>query len=135
MQNKVMPNIKLYRRHMNIFWWGSRWVHVKFILRELTSICVALYALVFLWYVWSVLKGPEAYQQSLTVLGSPVAVAVHLLLLAGLIFHSITWFNLAPKAMEIKLGRKRVPAVAILSGNYIGWVLISIGLVWLVAAG
>ena len=135
MQNKVMPNIKMYRRHMNIFWWANRWIHVKFILRELTSICVAFYSILLLFFVRSVLSGPEDYDMFVSALRSPVLIIIHLLLLVGLIFHSISWFNLAPQAMVLKMGRNKVPALAIALVNYLGWVLISVVVVWLVIAG
>ncbi len=134
MQKKVMPNVKMYKRHMNIFWWANRWIHIKFISRELTSICVALYSLVLLFYVWTVLKGPEEFEAFSSAMRSPVVLVLHVLLLGGLLLHSITWFNLAPKAMVIKLGRKNVPGMVIVLMNYVAWVVISLILVWLLMA-
>lgn len=132
MQKKVMPNVKMYKRHMNIFWWANRWIHIKFIARELTSICVAVYSILLLFYAWSVLKGPEAFETFSSAMRSPAVLVLHVLLLGGLLFHSITWFNLAPKAMVIKLGKNNVPGIVIALMNYIGWVVISVVLVWLV---
>lgn len=132
MQKKVMPNVKMYRRHMNIFWWVGRWTHIKFIARELTSICVAVYSMVLLFYVWAVLKGPEAFEMFSEAMRSPAVIVLHLLLLGGLLFHSISWFGLAPKAMVIKSGEERVPDMAIVLMNYVGWVLISVLLAWLI---
>lgn len=129
-----MPNVKMYKRHMNIFWWANRWIHIKFISRELTSICVALYSLVLLFYVWTVLKGPEEFEAFSSAMRSPVVLVLHVLLLGGLLLHSITWFNLAPKAMVIKLGRKNVPGMVIVLMNYVAWVVISLILVWLLMA-
>jgi fumarate reductase subunit C len=132
MQKKLLPNIKMYRRHINIFWWANRWIHIKFIARELTSICVAVYCLILLFFVWAILRGPEAYAAFTSTMRSPAVIVLHILLLGGLLFHSITWFNLAPKAMVIKLGEKNVPGIFIALMNYVGWVVISIVLVWLV---
>lgn len=129
-----MPNVKMYKRHMNIFWWANRWIHIKFISRELTSVCVAIYSLVLLLYVWAVLKGPEEFEAFASVMRSPVVLVLHVLLLGGLLFHSITWFNLAPKAMVIKLAGKNVPGMVIALMNYVAWVVISLVLVWLVVA-
>lgn len=134
MQKKVMPNVKMYKRPMNIFWWANRWIHIKFISRELTSICVAVYSLVLLLYVWAVLKGPEEFEAFASVMRSPVVLVLHVVVLGGLMFHSVTWFNLAPKAMVIKFGTKKVPGWVIALMNYVGWVVISLVLVWLVVA-
>jgi fumarate reductase subunit C len=41
------------------------------------------------------------------------------------LFHSITWFNLAPKAMAVRLRGKRVPDVVVAGLNYGAWLLLS----------
>ena len=50
--------------------------------------------------------------------------------LFGLIYHSITWFNLAPKAIVVKIGKHRVPDILIMLSNYIGWLVISVIIGW-----
>jgi fumarate reductase subunit C len=131
MQKKIMPNVKMYKRRMNIFWWANRWIHMKFIARELTSVCVAVYVIVLLYYVRAAMKGQEAFESFTGVLQSPIVVLVHIVLLGGLIFHSITWFNLAPKAMVIKVGEKNIPGVVIALMNYGGWAVVSMAIAWL----
>lgn len=122
----------MYRRPMNIFWWANRWIHIRFIARELTSICVAVYSMVLLWFVWAVLKSAEEFEAFTSFMASPVVIVLHVLILGGLLFHSITWFNLAPKAMVIKLGKENVPGMAVAVMNYVGWAIISVVLVWLI---
>ncbi len=135
MRKQVMANVKMYKRHMNIFWWANRWIHIKFIARELTSICVAAYAVILLFYVRAALNGPEAFEEFAALLKSPIVIAVHVLMLGGLLFHSITWFNLAPKAMVIKVGENNVPGMVIALMNYLGWIAISLFFVWLFMKG
>jgi fumarate reductase subunit C len=131
MQKKVLPNVKMYKRRMNIFWWSKRWIHIKLIARELTSVCVAVYVIVLLYYVRAAMQGQEAFESFTAILQSPVIVLAHMVLLGGLVFHSITWFNLAPKAMVIKIGEKNIPGVVIALMNYGGWVVVSIAIAWL----
>ena len=69
-----------------------------------------------------------------SIMQSPLVIVVHAIALVGLLFHSITWFNLAPQAMVIKIGDKNIPGVVITLMNYIGWVVISVGLIWLLAS-
>jgi fumarate reductase subunit C len=135
MFRQVLSNTKTFRKRYHIFWWTHRWIHVKFILRELTSICVAGYAIVFLFYIRAILKGPEAFEAFTAAMRSPFAIILHVLALGGLLFHSITWFNLAPKAMVIKLGDKNIPGVLIALANYAGWIIISLSLAWLFLQG
>lgn len=132
MQKVIRPNVKLYRRPYHIFWWANRWIHVKFIARELTSLCVAGYVMVLLYYVYSLRTGPNEFEAFASILQSPVVIVLHVLALGGLLFHSITWFNLAPKAMVVKVGEKNLPGVVIALMNYAGWVVISAALIWLV---
>src|SRR5260221_69520 len=126
---------KTYKKRMSIFWWASRWSHIKFISRELTSVFVGGYAFVFLMYVRSILQGPEAFQKFSSLMRSPLMIVVHVIAFVGLLFHSITWFNLAPQAMGIKIGDKNIPGVVIALMNYGGWVVISFVLVWLLSQG
>jgi fumarate reductase subunit C len=41
------------------------------------------------------------------------------------LFHAITWFNLTPKAMVLRLSGKRVADWVILGLNYAAWLLLS----------
>ncbi len=132
MQKRILPNVKMYKRRMNIFWWMNRWIHIKFIARELTSVCVAVYVLVLLFYVRSAINGQESFEAFSARLQSPVFIAAHVLMLGGLLFHSVTWFNLAPKALVIRVGENKIPGIVIALLNYAGWVVISVALAWLI---
>jgi fumarate reductase subunit C len=68
-------------------------------------------------------------------LQNPILVALNILSFFFVIFHAITWFNLAPKAMAIRLGGKRVPGMLIAAPNYVAWLVISAAIVWLVLRG
>ena len=131
MENTVEKRLKPFVREIPIFWWTRRWVDLRFVLRELTSVCVAVYCLIFLFYVRSVLLGPEAYGAFIEQMNSPYMIILSIVLLPGLFFHSITWFNLAPKAMVIKVGTMRIPDMMIAAANYTGWLVVSVVLFWL----
>src|SRR5688572_1543819 len=122
---------KTYKKRMSIFWWASRWAHIKFISRELTSVFVAGYVILFMFYIRSILQGPEAFEGFSSLLRSPYMIGLHMIALLALLFHSVTWFNLAPKALVIKIGNKNVPGIVIALMNYGGWLVISIALIWL----
>ena len=115
-----------------IFWWTRRWVDIRFITRELTSVCVAAYAVVLVFYVRAIIQGPEAFAGFLELLANPFVIFLHVFALLGLLYHSITWFNLAPKAMVIKLGEFRIPDILIAVMNYAGWAFVSVAIFWLV---
>ena len=41
------------------------------------------------------------------------------------LFHAVTWFNLTPTAMVVRLRGKRVPDWVILGSNYAAWLVLS----------
>jgi len=48
------------------------------------------------------------------------------------VFHAITWFNLAPSAMPVRLGGRRVPDAMVAAPSYVAWIVISAFVSWLV---
>ena len=121
---------RLYRTRMPIFWWVHKRAHVRFILRELTSLFVAFYALGLVWLVRALAEGPAAYAAFLEALQTPAALVFNAFGFAMLLFHSVTWFNLAPKAMVVQVGERRLPGALIAGGNYAAWLVVSAGLAW-----
>ncbi len=117
---------------MPIFWWARKWIHVQFITRELTSVFVAFYAIELLFLLRTLTLGPESYDAFLAWLQTPLALGLNTIALLMILFHSITWFNLAPKALVIRVGEVRIPPVAIAGSNYIGWVVFSAALTWFI---
>lgn len=126
---------KWYRRRMSVWWWMWKWSYTKFVLRELTSVFVGLFAVVTLWQLRALSAGPEAYAQFLARLESPFFLALHGFAMLFILFHSITWFNLAPKAMVVRLGGKRVPDFVIAGWNYAAWLVASAAVAWILLRG
>ena len=119
-----------YRPRTPIFWWLEKFAYVKFIVREMTSIAVA-YAAVFLLAVYWVLSRGEAAWESFVIrLQHPIVVVFHALMLLPLLIHSITWLNLAPRALVVRLGEKRVPDHMVLAGHYFAWLAASAVVFW-----
>ena len=114
-----------YRPKVSTYWWLGKWPYVKFILRELSSVAVAWTVGLILLQVWSLIRGQEAYLRFEHVMSSPWMIALNVIAFAFLLLHSITWFNLAPKAMVVRVGGKRLPAVLISGPQYLAWVVIS----------
>ena len=122
-----------HRRRIPIFWWTRKWVYTKFILRELTSQPVMYVALFLVANVWFLGRGPEVYETFLGWLAHPAALVFHLLVLAGLVFHTVTWLNLAPKALVLRIRGREVPSAAVLAAHYGAWLALSGLLLWLLA--
>ena len=53
---------------------------------------------------------------------------IFILLFLFMLYHSITWFNLAPKAIVIRLGANKIPAFVIAGLNYGAWIVFTIAI-------
>jgi fumarate reductase subunit C len=114
-----------YRRRVSVWWWLQNRAYTGFVLRELTCVFVAIFAAVSLWQLWAVAQGPHAYARFLARLGTPLFIVLHGVVFVFVLLHSITWFNLAPTAMVVRLRGKRVPDWVIVGLNYAAWLALS----------
>jgi fumarate reductase subunit C len=97
--------------------------YTKFITRELTSLAVGYAAVLVVVQLWVMSRGPAAYERFLTILASPAVVAFHILVFLLILFHTVTWLNLAPQALVVRLGGRRVPDRVVLAGHYVAWLV------------
>lgn len=121
-----------HRRRMPIFWWLRKWRYFRFIARELTSVLVAYAVLLLLAEVLAVARGPDAHAAFRAWLARPPVLIAHAVVLLGLLFHTVTWLNLAPRALVVRLGRRRIPPRAVLVAHYAAWIGVSALLVLLI---
>lgn len=126
---------KGYRVRMSTYWWTHRWAYLKFTLREISSIFVAWFVLETLIQINALIGGPAAYADFQEFMRNPIVIALNVISLFFVLFHVFTWFNLAPKAMAVRLGGKRVPSFLIAGPNYVAWVVVSVVVAWLVLRG
>lgn len=124
-----------HRARMPIFWWLRKLAYTRFIVRELTSVFVAYAALLLLVEVRALRAGPEAFAAFTGWLRQPLVIGGHVLVLLALLFHTVTWLNLAPRALVVRLGRWRVPGRAVLVGHYLAWLALSAVVLWGVGVG
>lgn len=95
-------------------WWQRNPFFVRYMLREVTALAVAAYAIVLLVGLICLTNGAFAFQSWLNVLRSPLSIALHLLLLVAMVYHSWTWFEIMPKTMPpMYSGGKRVAGAVI----------------------
>jgi fumarate reductase subunit C len=117
-----------YQRAMAPTWWLSNRAYFLFIVRELTSVFIAAYLVLFLLMLRKLAVGREAYEAYLRFLSTPGMFAFHVLALAAALYHTVTWFNLSPMAMRVRFGEKRVPPAVVVGVNYVAWIVLSLAL-------
>jgi fumarate reductase subunit C len=121
-----------HRPHVSVYWWLGQRQYSKFILRELSSVFVAYFVVMTLIQLSALKDGPDAYADFQRIMQSPAIIAISAIAFLFVLFHTITWFNLAPSAMPVRLGGKRVPAVLVAAPSYVMWIVISAIVCWLV---
>ena len=121
-----------YRRPVSTWWWLKKRTYFVFVMRELSSIFIAWFVVFLLVLVAAVGRGGTAYQAFLDFAASPVVVAVNVVTFAFVVLHTVTWFSLTPKAMDVRLGGRPLPASAVIASQYVGLAVVSACVVWLV---
>ena len=63
------------------------------------------------------------------------ALQALVLALLFVLLHSVTWFNLAPKAMVVRLKGKRMPDALVAGANYAAWLVLSAAVAFFLLRG
>lgn len=119
------------RTRVSTYWWLTRRSYLAFIARELSSVFVAWFVVYLLRLIRAVAQGPSAYERFLDWSAHPSVLLLNLVTLFFVMFHAITWFNLAPQAMVVRLRGKRLPGSLITASNYAAWAAASALVAWL----
>jgi fumarate reductase subunit C len=101
------------------------------LMRELSSIFIAWFVVYVLLLVRAISQGDVAYREFLEWSRAPAVSSLNLITLLFAVFHAVTWFNLAPQAMVVRVRGQRVPGRWIAAANYAAWTLVSAFLAWL----
>ncbi len=128
MSEQPTQKSKEYIRPMPANWWLKKKTYFLFMVRELTCVFVGGYAF-FLLLLVARAGDQQAFNSLLT---HPLSVALHIVALPMVLYHSITWFNLTPKVMVVWRGEERVNPLLIAGSNYVVWIVASILVAWLV---
>ena len=100
--------------------------YLRYMAREITCIFIGAYTLVLLVGLARLAQGREAYEAFLQALASPASIAFQVATLVLAVYHTVTWFNVTPKALPLQLGEEFVPNGAIAGAHYAGWAVLSV---------
>ena len=123
-----------YIRPVNTTTWYMRNGRYKvYVLRELSSFLVAFYTFLTICGLAALSDSAERWDAFLAWQQSTSMVVVHgFALLYFLFFQTFPWFKLAPKAMPIQLGEKKLPDGYIIGAHYVAWLAVTVFVFWLV---
>ena len=120
------------RRKLSTYWWLEKRAYVAFILREGSCMFVAWFVVYLLLMVRRVLQGDAAYQEFLAWSARPSVLVLNIISFAFLVFHAITFFDAAPRALSVHVGKTRVPERIVGVSHYAAWLVASLLVFWLV---
>lgn len=123
-----MSTARPYTRAVPRTWWLRKASYLRYMLRELTCVLIGAWSGWLIYGLVALARGPAAWQQFTAGLASPLGIACQLAVLAGALYHSVTWFALAPRTMPLRLGGHRVPAWWITLGHYVIAALVAVTL-------
>ena len=123
------------RQRVSTYWWLEKPAYFAFILRESTCLFVAWFAIYLLLLIKALVDGPAAYQAFMAWSAAPWMILLNVVSFALLVFHAITFFDAAPQALVVHLGKTRVPGQLVLLGHYAAWIAASAAVVWLLLRG
>jgi len=90
-------------------WWKRDAYFIRYMVREVTAVFVAAYAVILLFGLVRLAQGEAAFNGWLQYLKTPWMLVFHLIVLATFVYHTWSWFNIMPKTMPIMfVGGKRV---------------------------
>ena len=102
-------------------------------LREVTCLLVAYYSFLTISGLAALAQGPEQWAAFLAGQQTTGMVIWHIIaLLYFTVYQTFGWFQLAPKAMPLMIGEKKVEARTIIIGHYAVWAVVSLFILWFV---
>jgi len=125
---------KPYVRAMTWRWIVRHPRYVRYMVREFSCLFIGGWTLLMVWGLKQLAEGPAAWAAFLECLKSPGSIAFHVLALGFAIYHSITWFNLTPKALPLQIGEGFVPDAAIAGAHFAAWAALSLAVLYLAGA-
>src|SRR5262245_60120396 len=114
-----------YRAPVPLLWWLKRRSYLMFVAREVSSLFVAWFVVFLLLLVRAVAQGPAAYERFLDLSANPFVLGLNVVALLFVLLHTVTWFNLAPSAMVVKVRGRRLPAMLIVAAHFAAWAAVS----------
>ena len=115
----------VFVRKVRRFWWLDTAPFRRFVIRELTSVFVAVYSVILLLFLLALSRGRAAYEGFLRWLDLPAIVVLHVVILVAVLYHTVTSIQLASQIQEVRLSGKVLPRSFLAGGLTAGWVVAS----------
>ncbi len=116
---------KPYYERPSSTWWLKRWPYTFFMLREISSVFIAGYGVLLVVLAMQVYGGSSHLADYVNFLDSPLMFVVHAIVLVFALLHTITFFNLTPKAVVVRIGERKLSTLMLVAPIYTAWLVVS----------
>lgn len=118
---------KPYQKPQPANWYMENTFFKVYMLRELTSVPVALAALNLFWGIAALAQPTiDSWHNWLEWQTNPLFILFNLIAIVAALFNSVKWFEAMPKAIRIQKGDKFVPDNLMIMGNWVAFAGISV---------
>ncbi|PHM24276.1 fumarate reductase subunit FrdC [Xenorhabdus budapestensis] len=100
---------KPYVRGMEPNWWHKLGFYRFYMLREGTAIPTVWFSILVLYGLFALKGGPENWAGFVSFLQNPLVLLINVITLLASLLHTKTWFELAPKALNIIIKSEKIP--------------------------
>ena len=103
---------KKYVRPMTVTWWQKLDFYKAYMLREATSIFAVWFCIVLLYGVLCLASNPMpglGILSFIEFLRNPIVVFLNIITLIATLYHTVTYFLMTPKVMNIIVKNERLP--------------------------
>jgi fumarate reductase subunit C len=116
-----------FRRDLKRTWWLGGRRYVLYMIREVSSLFILLYCALMVVGLTQLAGGPADWDGFLAAITGRSGTSFQLLCLGFAVFHSVTWFTLAPKAIPTFAGIQRATVSrAVIAAHYAAWAALSV---------
>jgi len=120
-----------YHPVMPANWWLSRPSYARYLLRELTCVFVGAYAGAWILGLNALAGGRAGWEGFLAMMMSGSGLLFQVVALISVLYHMVTWFELAPRSMRLRVGGRSVSPMTVIVGHYIVWAAVTVAVLWL----
>jgi fumarate reductase subunit C len=114
---REVPRVTWFLRHPR---------YVRYMVREITCFFIGGFTVLLIIGLVRLAEGQAAYESFITSLQSPIAILFLGATFFCALYHSVTWFNLTPRAMPLQIGERFLPDSVIAGAHYAAWMAISV---------
>ena len=121
-----MAQVRTYVRPMQ-GWWRRNPYFVRYMIREGSSVFLAIYSIILLVGLLRLSQGEAAWDGWRAALTSPWSILFHWLALLTVSYHAWTWWKVAPKtAPDLRVGGRPFPEMLITAGGVLATLAVSV---------